>query len=141
MLDLTPGALAEPVTGRRWARDEIMRQVAARARRLHRQNIKAGDRVLLAFGNRLEFFAELLAVWRLGGCVIPVDDRLTVFEVERLAAAATPRFAVVADDTNTAVAGAMAAAGVSVVHTLETERGVEDPSGTAPWGRVRMTMR
>ncbi|MEK9145784.1 MAG: histidine kinase dimerization/phospho-acceptor domain-containing protein, partial [Elusimicrobiota bacterium] len=33
---------------------------------------------------KLEFFAELLAVWRLGGCAVPVDGRLTRVELERL---------------------------------------------------------
>src|SRR5262249_5595404 len=63
--------------------------------RYERRGLRPGDRVFLHLGNRLEFFAELLAVWRLGGCAVPVDDRLTAFEVERLVAAATPRFAVV----------------------------------------------
>jgi acyl-CoA synthetase (AMP-forming)/AMP-acid ligase II len=138
VLDLTPGALVEPVTGRRWERDEIMRQGAARARRYRRQGMKAGDRVSVHFGNRLEFFAELLAVWRLGGCVIPVDGRLTAFEVDGLTRAAMPRFAVVDDETDAAVTGCMSAAGVSVVNTLETGRGIDESLGTAPWGPARL---
>src|SRR5262245_10448688 len=95
VLDLLPGALVEPESGRRWERDEVLRQVAARAWRYQRLGLTAGDRVFFLFGNRLEFFTELLAVWQLGGCVIPLDSRLTAFEVENLMAAATPRFALV----------------------------------------------
>jgi oxalate---CoA ligase len=138
VLDLAPGTIVEPGTGRRWERDEVMRQVAARARRYRRQGIKAGDRVSIHFGNRLEFFAELLAVWRLGGCVIPVDGRLTTFEVDALTAAATPRFAVVGDDTDAAVIGCLSASGVSVVNTLEIGHGIDEPSGTVPWAPVRL---
>ena len=79
ILDPAPGTLVEPETGRRRQRDEVMRQVAARVRRYRREGIEAGDRVSIHFGNRLEFFAELLAVWRVGGCAIPVDGRLTAF--------------------------------------------------------------
>ena len=50
------------------------------------------DRIFVHHGNKLEFFADLLAAWSLGACVIPIDSRLTQFEVETLAAATTPRF-------------------------------------------------
>jgi len=46
------------------------------------------DQVFLLYGNRIEFFADLIAVWTLGGCAIPVDARLTPFEVGTLARAA-----------------------------------------------------
>lgn len=50
----------------------------------------AGDRVFLPFGNSLEFFAELLAIWKLGACAVPIDARLTAFEIKTLVAAAQP---------------------------------------------------
>ena len=63
----------------------MTREVAARSARLKRRGLRPGDRVFLHSGNRLEFFAELLAVWRLGACAVPVDPRLTRVELERLA--------------------------------------------------------
>ena len=33
---------------------------------------------------RLEFFADLLALWNAGACAIPLDARLTPFEIETL---------------------------------------------------------
>ena len=119
-LDLRVGAIAEPVSGRRWDEPEVARQVARRVARLQRLGLSPGDRVFMPFGNRLEFFAELLATWRLGACAIPIDARLTAFEVETLAAAARPRLAVVDDATDAAVTGALAAAGLTVVQTTET---------------------
>jgi acyl-CoA synthetase (AMP-forming)/AMP-acid ligase II len=29
--------------------------------------------VFLHYGNRPEFFADLLAIWRLGACAVPID--------------------------------------------------------------------
>jgi oxalate---CoA ligase len=52
------------------------------------------DRVFVHAANTPEFFVDLLAIWRLGGCVIPIDPWLTAFEVENLARFAAPRFLV-----------------------------------------------
>ena len=80
----------------------MTREVAARSARLKRRGLRPGDRVFLHSGNRLEFFAELLAVWRLGACAVPLDARLTRVELERLVKLAVPRFSVVDDATDPA---------------------------------------
>ena len=110
LLELQVGNLIEPFSGRRWDRAEITVQIARRIARFQAQRVSAGDRVFLPFGNRLEFFAELLAVWQLGGCAIPVDARLTAFEVENLSRVARPRLAVVDEATPAQLTAALAAA-------------------------------
>lgn len=95
------GRLTEATTGRSWSAQECEQQVAIRSQAYVSSGFKAGERVLIHFGNCLEFFAELLAIWRLGGCAIPVDARLTVFEVEKLVQAARARFSVINDSTDT----------------------------------------
>jgi len=111
-----PGALTDAIADRRWGPREVAAQVLGRVGRYQRLGIERGDRVLLHFGNRLEFFAELLAVWAAGGCAIPIDARLTPFEVQRLAEAAGARFSVVDAETDQ---GPAAAAGTLVVDTLD----------------------
>ena len=118
-VDLNVGNLAEPVSGRRWERQEIGRQVALRIARFQSRGLARGDRVFLPFGNRLEFFAELLAIWRLGACAVPIDARLTPFEVQTLAAAATPRLAVVDDATDSRIIQTLTEAGVGVIDTAD----------------------
>lgn len=93
--DVTFGALAEPVSGRRWERAVVADEVGRRAARYQALGVGRGDRVLLLFGNRLEFFADLLASWCLGACAVPVDPRLTRFELDAVVAAATPRLILV----------------------------------------------
>ena len=82
----------------------MTRAVAARSARWTRRGLRPGDRVFLHSGNRLEFFAELLALWRLGACAVPLDPRLTRVELERLVEAASPRFSVVDDSVEVASA-------------------------------------
>ncbi len=138
LIDLRPGNLAEPMSGRQWDRDEVERQVAARTRRFQRLGLSRGDRVFLHFGNRLEFFAEVLAIWRLGGCAIPLDPRLTAFEVENLATAAGPRFAVVDDGTATDTVQKLVSVGARVVDALE--RLASDDRTSQPPGAVRVLL-
>ncbi len=120
LLELGVGDLIEPVSGRRWNRAEIHRQVALRVARFERQGVEPGDRVFLLFGNCLEFFAELLAIWRLGGCAIPIDSRLTSFEVQNLARAATPRLAVVDQATPPETLQGLSASGIRLILSAET---------------------
>jgi len=113
------GTLTEPVSGRSWKREETCRQVAGRIHALQAAGMAPGDRVLIHFGNRLEFFAELLAIWAVGGCAIPVDARLTAFEIDRLVETAQARFNVI--DDRTPAATIKAVSGSVVLNTLETD--------------------
>jgi len=138
-LDLKVGNLIEPVSNRRWNCQEISRQVAGRIRRYQSEGMSACDRVFVHFGNRLEFFADLLAIWHLGGCVIPIDPRLTAFEVEMLARATTPRFSIVDDTTDPSIVNQMSSANARVDNTLETEAHADHSSyRTLPASRIRM---
>jgi len=119
------GNLTEPVSGHHWDKAEIHKQVLMRVHACLAAGIAPGDRVLIHFGNRLEFFAELLAIWRVGACAIPVDARLTPFEVEKLAVAANTRFNVINDDTPHASLEFIA--GAHVRHTLELDKASGDP--------------
>jgi acyl-CoA synthetase (AMP-forming)/AMP-acid ligase II len=118
--DLNIGNLAEPVSGRSWSRQEIHGQVARRVARFQRHGLARGDRVFLPFGNSLEFFAELLAIWKLGACAVPIDARLTPFEIKTLVAAALPKLAVIDHLTEAMVTQALAEAGVPAFETTDT---------------------
>ncbi len=98
-LDLQPGQLIEALTGRRWTPEQLWPEVGRRIAALQRLGLQPGERVFLHFGNRLEFFAELLAIWHCGACAIPLDARLTAFEVGKLVAAAKPRLRIVDEQT------------------------------------------
>src|SRR6185436_7578020 len=119
LIDLSVGNLVEPFGGRRWNQAEINRQVALRVGRFESLGLMPEDRVFLPFGNRLEFFAELLAIWKLGACAIPIDARLTAFEVENLSHAANPRLAVADEATPKNVIASLTAAGVNVIETTD----------------------
>jgi len=118
-LQRTTGELAEPLTGRRWDRETVLRQVSSRVAHLQKRGMKSGDLVFVHYGNRIEFFADLLAIWNCGGCAVPIDARLTPFEIETLAGAANPRFSIHIGELDPALAGALANAGVELVDSIE----------------------
>lgn len=92
MPDRRTGLLIEPLSGKCW--DAATTEIRIRERSAHYRSIgfEPGDRVFIHFGNCNEFFAELRAIWQIGGCAVPIDNRFTPFEVETLAAWAHPRF-------------------------------------------------
>lgn len=116
-LDLQVGNLVEPITGRKWDRATIKRQFIQRAAFYHREGLSPGDRVFVHYGNNLEFFADLLAIWSLGGCIIPIDSRLTKYEVETLARTAAPRFSLCDRNVDDDIAAALLQLKVKVLFT------------------------
>ncbi|HJT80958.1 MAG TPA: class I adenylate-forming enzyme family protein [Chthoniobacterales bacterium] len=132
MSELNLGDLIEPLSGRRWSALESVREVRCRVARLESCGVKPGDRVLLPFGNRLEFFAELLAIWRIGACAVPVDSRLTAFEIGNLARVAKPRLAVVDETTRPEVSAIMTGINGITVETTETGSAETDVSRMSP---------
>lgn len=113
----TVGSLTEPLTGRSWSSEIVADEVGQRIDAYLADGIQPGGRVLIHFGNNLEFFAELLAIWQVGACAIPVDARLTAFEVEKLAQTAKAGFSVVDDNTPQTIQQSVA--GAKVRHTLD----------------------
>ena len=115
--ELDVGSLIEPLSGRTWDRQAIAHQFHQRLTLYQGRGVGPSGRVFLHDGNRLEFFADLLAIWALGGCVIPIDARLTPFEIEMLARVATPRFSVWSDTADAAVASSLTSLGTTVLET------------------------
>jgi acyl-CoA synthetase (AMP-forming)/AMP-acid ligase II len=114
-LDLHVGNLIEPLSGKRWTGADTRAHVAGRMSAYTAAGLARGDRVFIHFGNTNEFFAELLAVWSLGGCAVPIDPRFTPYEIETLAKWSHPKLSSWQGSPEAALASALANAGVRVV--------------------------
>ena len=111
----SPGRLVEALGDRAWEPAAIIDRCRSRAAYFARRGLGGNDRVFLHHGNTLEFFIDLLAVWRLGACAVPVDGRLTPFEVTTLAQAAKPKLSVWKDSPPDGMTQALSGLGVDVV--------------------------
>ncbi len=81
LVDLRVGSLTEPLTGRSWDRPAVVREFHRRRVHYGGLGLAPSDRVFLHHGNTIEFFVDLLAIWSLGGCAVPIDSRLTALLV------------------------------------------------------------
>ncbi|HEX2789654.1 MAG TPA: class I adenylate-forming enzyme family protein [Steroidobacteraceae bacterium] len=116
-LDLNVGSLVEPITGRRWDRRCIQRELYHRLAYFQDHGLAPADLVFIHHGNTAEFFVDLLAIWSLGGCAIPLDPRLSQFEIQTLAQAARPRFSLWHDGPGAGIGTGLSALGVKVLQT------------------------
>jgi acyl-CoA synthetase (AMP-forming)/AMP-acid ligase II len=129
-LDLGIGHLTELATGRALNPRQIVFRVAERVAHFQDEGVSRGDRVFVHYGNNLEFFIDLLAVWHLGASLVPIDERLTLFEVENLARAVKPRFMLVGSKASPAMTAGIAAAGVKVINAANLD--FDDPVYAEP---------
>ena len=121
--------MVEPLTGKRWESDEVSRRVEDRLSYYRARGVARGDRVLLHFGNCNEFFAELLAIWQAGGCAIPIDTRLSPFEIETLAGWARPRFSAWLGEADATVRPSLMRLGIEIVNATESTTPRTGPTG------------
>jgi acyl-CoA synthetase (AMP-forming)/AMP-acid ligase II len=122
-LERQVGNLSEAMSGRRWDRATVHEQFLRRAAHYERAGLRSGDRVFIYFGNNLELFGDLLAIWHLGGCAIPIDTRLTPFEVETLARAAAPRFLLHLGNVAAELSDTLRSLGIVLLDSTEAGRG------------------
>ena len=78
------GDLTEPLTGRSWNHDEVLRRVIARIGYFGEQGVRAAPR-FYSLRQQPGIFVDLLTVWHLGASLVPVNARLTAFEIENVA--------------------------------------------------------
>ena len=130
------GDLIEPLTGRHWNFETIRERWTRRVALYQAKGLRAGDRVFVHFGNTCEFFVELLAIWHLGGCVAPIDPRLTPFEVEMLSRWARPRFAVWAESPDEEVMAAVHSLDVTAL--VASEERATTTATSAEWSALSL---
>jgi oxalate---CoA ligase len=121
LLDVAPGPLTEPISGRHWDQSEVLDRYRRRLAFYGRCGVTRGDRVFLHYGNSAEFLVDVISVWSLGGCVVPIDTRLTAFEVETLARAATPRWSLWPGAPEADAASRLAALGTRIIDATEAD--------------------
>jgi len=126
LLDRRTGRLIDLQTGAVHESAAIDGAVGAITSLFRRSGLTAGDRVLIHYGNRPEFFLDLLAIWRCGACAMPLDPRATAAEIANIVAATGPRLSLWQDAPPAPAAAVLADAGVRVVTASERRAPVSE---------------
>ena len=67
-----------------WSNATLASEIESRIKALIELGLKPNDRIIIAHGGTLEFFADLFAVWQLGGCACCINEDSTTSELKRL---------------------------------------------------------
>lgn len=70
------GAITELKTGRHVSSPDLVPAINRRAIDLTKLGVESGDRVFLYQNASIEFYVNLLAIWSLGGCAVPLEAAL-----------------------------------------------------------------
>ncbi len=93
------GSLFDLFLDQYWSTRRLSSEILAREGKLTSLGVSSGDRVLLAHGGSLDFFADLLAVWRVGACAACIDPGLPVSQIQKISDFAEVKLALVGTDT------------------------------------------
>ncbi len=121
------GDIHEPLTGRSRSGVELAQETLRRRGGLAAAGVAPGDRVILGHGNDIEFFTSLPALWHLGACAVPLDPRLTPFEIGVLAKAARAKLALYREPPGADIERALSSAGCRILLSNSID-GPEDRS-------------
>lgn len=78
------GSLIELHSGKNADAPSLRAAVDRRQLELQHVGMEPGDLALLVHGNSIAFFIDLLAIWALGGCAVPLDPKSMPREVENI---------------------------------------------------------
>ena len=92
------GSITDLVRDETWGADRLRREVDRRTAVLRRLGVAPGARVVIAHGARPPFFADLLAIWRLGACAVCVHPGLKLTELRNVCDFVTPVALLVDED-------------------------------------------
>lgn len=78
------GSLRDAQLQLTFSAEQVMALAVRRELEFRSLGLKARDRLILAHGNSVFFYVDLLAAWRIGASVVPVDPQLTDVELRHL---------------------------------------------------------
>jgi len=84
------GSILDANSGAEWLGDELYGEVLSRVQVLSDLGIGRNQIVAIMHGGTLEFFADLLAVWQVGGCAACLNPDSTQFELDNISALIKP---------------------------------------------------
>lgn len=78
-------SITEMKSGRKILSEDFFSRVDKRSRELKILGVRKKSRAILQYGNTIEFFVDLFAIWNCDACAVPIESSNPDEEVQRLA--------------------------------------------------------
>lgn len=78
------GTITELPSQLRAAAEDLKNLILNRTEQFRLQGLSPRQRVLILKGNSISFFVDLLSIWKLGACAVPLDPKTPTRETENL---------------------------------------------------------
>jgi acyl-CoA synthetase (AMP-forming)/AMP-acid ligase II len=81
----TLGGIVDHEQGVTLTPDELRAQVMRRREAYYSAGMRRGDKAIIGHGNSHQFFGDLLALWEIGVCCVPIDRQASLGEIANMA--------------------------------------------------------
>jgi len=89
------GNIKDYETGELWDKEEFFKNIKLRVLYFKSIGIKSKEKVTLAHGNNIRFFADLFALWHLNASAVCIDDNIGISEFENITKVCNSKFVIV----------------------------------------------
>ena len=89
------GNIKDYETGEFWSRKEFFKEIQCRIACFKNLGIKKNDKVIIAHGNNIRFFADLFALWHLNASAVCIDNNIGISEFDNIISVCKSSFIII----------------------------------------------
>ena len=89
------GNIKDYETSEFWPREEFLKEIKCRIAYFKNVGIKKNDKVIIAHGNNIRFFADLFALWHLNASAVCIDNNVGISEFDNIISVCKSSFIII----------------------------------------------
>ena len=89
------GNIKDYETGEFWPRKKFFKEIKCRISYFKKFGIKKNDKVIIAHGNNIWFFADLFALWHLNASAVCIDNNVGISEFDNIISVCSSSFIII----------------------------------------------
>ena len=86
------GSIKDYETGEFWNKNEFFQEIKYRIAYFVNIGIKKKEKVIIAHGNNIRFFADLFALWHLNASAVCIDNNIGISEFDNIKNTCSSKF-------------------------------------------------
>ena len=89
------GKIKDYETGEFWEQRQFFKEIKYRIAYFKNIGIKKNDKVIIAHGNNIRFFADLFALWHLNASAVCIDNNIGISEFDNIIRTCSSTFIII----------------------------------------------